>query len=93
LAGLQPFLRYCAEVRKAHKLDRSRTPPPLDLIGMQMVGKKPANAGLGTSIPEALFRQQHAKLTIASDGPCPTVSIRRAKEPAGRRSRSLAQAV
>lgn len=70
-ATLSTFFLVC----QIFEFSQSRTPPPLDLIGMPMVGKKPANTGLGTSIAEALFRQRHAKLIIASDGPCPIVSI------------------
>ena len=44
-------------------------------IGMPAAGETPAVPGLGTSIVEALVRQQHAKMTIASGEPGTTVSI------------------
>ena len=47
-----------------------------DGIGMPTDGEHPATAGLGTSIVEALVRQQRARLTIASGDPGTTVSIR-----------------
>ena len=50
-------------------------------VGMPSGGEPPATPGLGTSIIEALARQQFAQLTIASGHPGTIVSIRH--EPSG----------
>lgn len=47
-----------------------------DGVGMPLAGATPAIPGLGTSIVEALIRQQGARLTIAAGHPGTIVSIR-----------------